>query len=73
VLEALAPLRSRCTTLIIAHRLSAVVDAHLIAVLDRGQIVERGTHEQLLAGAGLYAWLWHVQSRDEEVASARSA
>jgi len=34
---------------------------------------ERGTHEQLLARAGLYAWLWHVQSRDEALASARSA
>lgn len=72
VQQALVPLRSGRTTLIIAHRLSAVVDADLIVVLDRGRIVEWGTHEQLLARPGLYAWLWQVQSRDETLAPARS-
>jgi ATP-binding cassette subfamily B protein len=50
------------TTLVIAHRLSTIVDAHLICVLDRGRIVERGTHEELLARDGLYRSLWRVQT-----------
>lgn len=49
------------TTLIIAHRLSTVVDAQQILVLDQGRIVERGTHMQLLAADGLYAQMWMRQ------------
>ena len=49
------------TTLVIAHRLSTVVDAHQILVLESGQIVERGTHSELLALAGHYAQMWTVQ------------
>lgn len=52
------------TTLVIAHRLSTVVDAHQICVLDRGRIVERGTHLELLARDGLYRSLWRVQTGD---------
>jgi ATP-binding cassette subfamily B protein len=49
------------TTLVIAHRLSTVVDAHEILVLEHGHIVERGTHAQLLAQGGTYASMWALQ------------
>jgi ATP-binding cassette subfamily B protein len=50
------------TTFAIAHRLSTIKDADLIVVLEDGEIVERGTHEDLLAADGLYANLWGVQA-----------
>jgi subfamily B ATP-binding cassette protein HlyB/CyaB len=50
------------TVIIVAHRLSAVRDAHRIVVMERGQIVESGTHTQLLAqSSGRYAHLWRLQ------------
>ncbi len=49
------------TTLVIAHRLSTIVGADEILVLDRGMIVERGTHQELLARGGLYASMWNRQ------------
>jgi len=57
------------TTLVIAHRLSTVVDAHEILVLDAGQIVERGRHADLLARHGRYAQMWALQ-QSAEAASA---
>ena len=54
------------TTLVIAHRLSTVVDAHEILVLDAGHIVERGTHAQLLSANGRYAQMWMLQQSQEE-------
>ncbi|SFU98513.1 ATP-binding cassette, subfamily B [Polaromonas sp. YR568] len=54
------------TTLVIAHRLSTVVDAHEILVMDAGRIVERGTHAQLLAMEGAYARMWALQQSSAE-------
>ena len=53
------------TTLVIAHRLSTVVDAHEILVMDAGRIIERGTHAQLLAQQGRYAQMWALQQSGE--------
>ena len=55
------------TAVIIAHRLSTIVTADEIIVLDKGQIVERGTHQNLLAQKGLYQKMWNRQQAFQEV------
>lgn len=61
------------TTLVIAHRVSTIVDADQILVLKKGQIVERGTHAELLAADGEYASLWRRQTRGKGNGVAPSA
>jgi ABC-type transport system involved in Fe-S cluster assembly fused permease/ATPase subunit len=61
----LAGVSQNKTTLVIAHRLSTVVDAHEILVMDAGHIIERGTHAQLLAANGRYAAMWALQQSAE--------
>jgi ATP-binding cassette subfamily B protein len=64
--EALERVSRNRTSLVIAHRLSTVIGADEIIVLDQGRIVERGTHAQLLAMSGLYASMWNRQREAEE-------
>ena len=61
VQRALAPLIGSRTTIAIAHRLSTIIAADVIFVLDRGQLVERGTHSELVAREGMYAQLYREQ------------
>src|SRR5580658_5344126 len=65
--DALDRVSKNRTTLVIAHRLSTIIGADEIIVLDHGVIVERGTHQQLLAHSGLYASMWNRQ-REAEMA-----
>ena len=64
--ELLALAQNR-STLIIAHRLSTVIHAHQILVMDAGQVIERGTHEELLQANGRYSEMWRVQQAQSEI------
>ncbi len=61
----LARVAQNKTTLVIAHRLSTVVDAHMILVMDAGRIIERGSHAELLQAQGRYAQMWALQQSAE--------
>jgi ATP-binding cassette, subfamily B, bacterial MsbA len=65
VQEALDKLAHGRTTLVIAHRLATVRDAHKIVVMDKGRVVDEGTHDELLARQGVYAQLHAIQFRAE--------
>ena len=64
-MAAFRELAGRHTALVIAHRLSTIVEADRIVVIDRGAVVEEGTHSQLLSSAGKYAELWKIQQRQQ--------
>ncbi len=65
ILDSLNLVARKRTTLAIAHRLSTIVHAERILVLDQGQVVEQGSHAELLAAGGAYARLWADQQREE--------
>jgi len=62
--QVLGAIAQRRTTIIVAHRLSTVIDADEIIVLDKGAIVEQGSHAALLAHGGLYAQMWTRQAME---------
>ena len=67
ILSKLKQHRQNKTTIITAHRLSSVMHAQEILVLDEGQITERGTHEQLLAANGWYQKMWEKQQLEAKI------
>ncbi|MDZ7804442.1 ABC transporter ATP-binding protein/permease [Thiohalophilus sp.] len=68
ILKALHEVAEQHTTLVVAHRLSTIVDADEILVMEAGQILERGTHASLLARDGLYRQMWRLQQKEEQQA-----
>jgi len=73
VQTALKALMRGRTTVVIAHRLSTVIDADLIHVIDGGRVVESGTHAELIRRGGVYARLYALQFADQAVPSAMEA
>ncbi|QQD24248.1 ATP-binding cassette domain-containing protein [Venatoribacter cucullus] len=67
IMAAIREVSAGRTALIIAHRLSTIVDADCIAVMEQGQVTERGTHAELLAAHGRYAQLWQAQQSERQV------
>ena len=64
--EELKRIAANRTTLTIAHRLSTIADADQILVMDRGKIIERGSHQELLVAKGFYAHMWELQQQEEQ-------
>ncbi|HNV69951.1 MAG TPA: ATP-binding cassette domain-containing protein, partial [Candidatus Ozemobacteraceae bacterium] len=64
--EAMTRLLSNRTSIVIAHRLSTILDADQILVFRHGQIIERGTHAELVVGGGHYSRLYRLQARDQK-------
>jgi len=64
--ETLAEVAADHTTLVIAHRLSTVVDADRILVMDQGRIIEQGSHSELYAARGAYYEMWELQREERE-------
>ncbi len=69
ILAELRNIAVRHTTLVIAHRLSTIVDADEILVMEKGHIIERGTHHELLSQDGSYAQMWALQQEERKKAS----
>lgn len=66
ILEALSSVAQTHTTIVIAHRLSTITDSDEILVMDKGKIIEQGTHQSLLAQSGLYADMWTLQLQQSD-------
>lgn len=73
ILQAMREVATGHTSLVIAHRLSTVIDADNIVVLDQGKVVEQGQHQQLLAQGGYYARLWAMQQKQHLPAESDAA
>jgi ATP-binding cassette subfamily B protein len=67
ILETMQEVAENHTTLVIAHRLSTVVDADQILVMDEGRIIEQGTHRQLLTQGGVYRDMWLLQQEERQM------